>query len=320
MAPPERPWLVIVLIVVVIIAGAAAAGYVYYRDRPAGPPNVRTVAVGDNVTVNYIGIFGSGPQQGRVFDTSFYSVATDGASWPKALEYTPRGEAANYTPLPVHVGPTTPSGGYSLGGKSYIGVVTGFWQGLLGLAGNTTRSVTVPANLGYGPTNPACVATYPLVEQFPVVETLTRSGFSTQFPGITPNLGSSFLDPNYRWTVLVLSSNASSVTLENLAQVGDTASPAGWPVEVTAVTSTPNGTGLITVTNELDPSQAGLILGHDFAGTGRCSSSAGGKFIVTAVNVGAGTYTADFNSEVTGQTLIFRVTVVDIYPPGTGGV
>lgn len=304
----------IALIVLIVLAGGAASGYIYLHSRPAPAHSVLVVLEGDNATVNYIGVFGSGPDDGKVFDTSLYSVATNGAVWPKSLEYSPRASAANYTPLPVHVG----SGQFTLGGVSYLSVVTGFWQGLLGLAGNASRAITVPENLGYGPENPGCIVTRPLVQQFPVLESLTRTQFTTAYPGTIPNNGVTFQDPHYGWTVLVLSSNATSVTIENLAKVGDSGSPAGWPVVVTNVTATANGSGVITAQNQLVPAQAGHLLGNDFAGTGPCSSQSGGHFIVSAVNLATGTYTEDFNSEVTGQTLIFIVTIVDIFPPGAG--
>jgi FKBP-type peptidyl-prolyl cis-trans isomerase 2 len=314
-APEPSRLLLVVLVVVVVVAAGGFAGYFYYKDRPSSAPSVLTVQEGDNVTVNYIGIFGSGPDQGHVFDTSLYAVATNDASYPKSLEYEPRGAVANYTPLPVFVGPTTPQNGYSVGGLSYISVVTGFWQGLIGLRGNVTHSINVPPNLGYGAANPGCVANYPLVQHLPVDQTYSLSEFKAAYPTVSIATGSTFEEPHYLWSVLVLSVNATSVVTENLAAVGDTASPSGWPVLVTAVNSTANGTGVITIQNELNPSEAGLTVGNDFTGTGPCASSSNDRFIVTAVNLTAGTYTANFNSEVTGETLIFQVTVVDIHTP-----
>ncbi len=66
--------------------------------------------------------------------------------------------------------------------------------------------------------------------------------------------------------------------------------------------------------NELSPAQAGHLLGTDFNGSAPCTSS-NGEFIVSAVNPAAGTYTENFNEAVTGQILIFVITVVNIYPP-----
>jgi FKBP-type peptidyl-prolyl cis-trans isomerase 2 len=307
--------LLAVAIVVIVIGAGLAAGYVYLRDRPAGPTHVLVVAVGDNVTVNYIGIFGSGPEQGKVFDTSLYAVGSNNAAWPKSLEYQGRGASGNYSPLAVHVGGSTPSGGYSLGGLSFIQVVTGFWQGLIGQPGNLTKSVSVPPNLGYGPSNPACQIVRPLAETFPVFETLTRSAFGGEFPGVLPNTGASLIDPHYRWPVLILSANSTSVAIENLASVGATVSPFGYPIVVTNVSSTADGTGSITVVAQLTPNDAGQVLGNDLTGKSPCPSQSNGKFVVTAVDIVHGTFTSDYNTEVTGQTLIFMVQVVNIFVP-----
>ncbi len=125
--------LIAILTIVAIVVAGIGAGLLYEFNHPKAPAGPPTVQVGDNVTVNYIGMFGSGPEQGRVFDTSIKSVAENNATWPKSLQYTPR-SASGYTPLPVHVGPNTPGSGYTVGNVTYGGVVTGFWEGLLGLA------------------------------------------------------------------------------------------------------------------------------------------------------------------------------------------
>jgi len=307
--------LLIVLVAIVLIGAGAAAGAVYYTHRPASAGSVTAVQIGDNVTVNYIGVYGSGPEQGKVFDTSLYSVAVNQVAFPKALTYSPRGAfPANYTPLDVNVAPYTPQAGYTLGSDTFIGVVAGFWLGLIGLPGNVSKQLILPPDLAYGPQNPACEATEPLTYSIPMVTTMPASTFSSTYAGQVASTGAQFPDPHFGWPVLVLSANASFVTVENLPSIGWTASPAGWPVEVTDVTSTANGTGSITLENELSPSQAGHLLGKDYLGTGPCSSSSKGQFIVSAVDLASGTYTEDFNQEVQGETLIFTVTVIDIFP------
>src|SRR5215469_16925701 len=142
----------IVLIVVVVIAGAGVSGYLYLDRGPKSNPAVTTVQYGDNVSVNYIGIMGSGPEEGKVFDTSLYSVAANNATYPKTLSFEMRASAKNYTPLGVHVAGNTPQAGYTVGNLTFVGVVTGFWQGLVGMAPNSTRTLVLPANLAYGPT------------------------------------------------------------------------------------------------------------------------------------------------------------------------
>ena len=304
---------VIAIAIVAIIAGAGLGGFLYYRSLPGSTATPLVVQLGDNVTVNYIGVMGTGAEAGKVFDTSIYSVATNSIGYPKTLEFGLRGSAANYTPLAVHVSGNTPQNGYTLGNLSFIQVVTGFWQGLIGLPGNQSRAIVVPPSLGYGSIRSSCLSTQPLSYTLPVVETLTLTQFGARFSGVTASIGAEFADPYFGWPVLILNTNSSFTTIENLAQVGMVAHPTGWPVLVTSVESTTNGTGAITLLNELSPAQAGLVLGHAVGGQGLCSSP-NGEFIVSSVNTANGTYTENYNTEVTGETLIFTVTVVDIYP------
>ncbi|MCI4350148.1 MAG: FKBP-type peptidyl-prolyl cis-trans isomerase [Thermoplasmata archaeon] len=305
----------IILIVVAIIAASAGTAVLYFHNRPTPAKAPSLVGIGDNATVNYVGIFGSGPDAGRVFDTSLYSVAINTAAYPKSLEFGARNGAANYTPLAVHVGGHTPQSGYNLGGQSFIQVVTGFWQGLVGLPGNQTKAVVVPPALGYGSKNPGCIEKEPLSFQLPVLRTMAGTTFQKLYPTALATSGTEFREPHYGWNVLILAANASFVTIENEAVAGTTSSPSGWPLLVSNVSSTPNGTGSITLVNQLNPDGAGRIVGTDYLGTGPCTSSAHGRFIVTAVDLANSTYTVDYNSEVTGQTLIFLVTVVNIFHP-----
>jgi FKBP-type peptidyl-prolyl cis-trans isomerase 2 len=305
MPAKERSRLVpIVLIVVVLVVAGVGAGLLYYFTHSSSSSGRPTVQLGDNATVNYIGFFGSGPQTGRVFDTSLYSVATNNATYPKSLEFAMRSNVSSYTPLAVHVGPTTPQSGYSLNGLSFIQVVTGFWQGLLGLPGNQTSSVTVPPALGYGSPDPACFRNLSLTFSVPVMVTLTSSEFSTDFPGVTAAQGAQFPNPTYGWPVYVVSANSTRIVVVNQPSPGWTSYPNGWPVEVTAVNAT-----AITVTNELTSANAGLVAGHSSQTV--CSSN---QYVVSAVSAGAGTFTQDYNKEVVGQTLIFVVTVVGVFP------
>ena len=305
--PRPSPLLAIVLVLVVVIAGGVGAGYLYEQDHKAPSAPGLTVRVGDNVTVNYIGLFAKGPQAGRVFDTSEYSIALNNVSWPKSLLYSSRGgEASDYTPLPVYVGPNAPSAGYTVGNLTFGSVVTGFWQGLVGLPGNLTHYITVPPSLGYSYVNASCFVTAPLTTALAVVATVTPSSFASLFPGVSAATGTVYTDPLFGWPDIVLSVNASAVTYENLPTLGMTTNPSGWPVVVTNISAT-----TITLQSQLNPSDAGLVLGHA-SGSGVCGST---KFIVSQVNPGAGTYVQDYNTEVAGQTLIFIVNVVDIFPP-----
>ncbi len=308
MAEPKPSRLrVFLLAVAVVIAGAVGGGVLYYENHKLGTPHELTVQAGGNATVNYIGLFGSGPQIGRVFDTNLWSVYTNNGSWPKALQYSPHGTSpSNYTPIGFFVGSTAPSGGYTIGNLTFETPVTGFWQGLIGMAGNQTRYLTLPPSLAYGSANQSCYVTKPLSYTLPVTVSLTRSAFSSQFPNVTALAGIEYTDPVYKWTDLVLSVNASSVVYQNLPSLGTKTAPEGWPVLVTNVTAT-----TITLTNQLTAANAGLVGGKSAASV--CSTT---SFIVSSVNQGASTYVEDYNSEVVGQTLVFIVTTVDIFPPG----
>jgi len=301
---PSRILFVVLVVVVLIVAGVGALLlYEYNKPKTAAP--VLTVKEGDNLTVNYIGEFGSGAQVGRVFDTSFYSVASNNLSYPKSLEYSPRASLAAYIPLAVHVGPNTPQSGYTVGNLTFNGVVTGFWQGLVGLAGNRTATIVVPPDLGYGPVNQSCVRTAPMTFTVPVVWSVPLSEFSALYPNGTATDGAVFADPTYGWNDSVFAVNETTVTLIVSTSVGAQSSPDGLPFVVSALNAT-----AVTLTSTLASSNAGLVLGH-VSGSGVCGSK---KFIVSAVDLGTGTLTENFNPEVQGETLDFIVTVVDIFP------
>ncbi|MGB6501338.1 MAG: hypothetical protein WBG19_08080 [Thermoplasmata archaeon] len=291
-------------VVAIIVVAAVGGGFLYLANHKSPSAGPRTVGLNSNVTVNYIGLFGSGPEKGRVFDTSILADAKNNLSWPKSLMFQFRSNASQYTPLGVHVSPHTPSSGYSRNGVTFGGVVNGFWRGLLGLPGNVTRSITIPPGEGYGASNASCLLSAPLVQHLPVVVSTPVAKFSTAYPNVTKTAGTEFTDPEFHWTDLILSVNSTAIAVEYLPTLGFVSHAPGWPVVVTNISA-----GQLTLTSQIAPSQAGLILGHST--TSVCSSK---QFIVSAVDPGAGTYTQDFNREVVGQTLIFIVTVVDIYP------
>lgn len=297
----------LLLIVVVVIAAGVGTGLLYEYNHPKTTPAQRTVAVGDNITVNYIGTLGTGPQSGRVFDTSLYSVASNNVSYPKTVEYAHYGTPSQFTPLPVHVGLNAPASGYSLDGLTFGTVVTGFWQGLLGLPVNHTATISIPPNLGYGGADPACFVTRPLVVTVPVLVTVTPAQFTQLYPRANATVGTEFSDPTYAWTDLVVSTNSSAVVVENLPSLGFSIPGKNWPVVVTALNAT-----TITVTNQLNVADAGRVGGVSGARVCAFESSAG-NFVVSSVDLVSGTYTEDFNPEVVGQTLIFQVTVVQFY-------
>ncbi|MGI0067767.1 MAG: hypothetical protein ACREB9_05040 [Thermoplasmata archaeon] len=295
--------------VIIVAAGVAAAVVSVYVVPTHQPHGVKTVAQGDNATVNYIGMFASGPQQGRVFDTSLYSVSLNNATYPKALEYVPRGAESNYTVLPVHVGSSAPTHGYVYGNYTFSTVVTGFWQGMLGMTGNQTRIVTIPVDLAYGPANPGCFAPEPLVQTVPVYSTIPLGTFRADNPNVTATTGATIYNSLYGWTEYILSANATTVSLQSLASVGERVTVYGLPYIVSAIAN-----GNITVTSTLTVAQAGTVRGTLPASAPTICNT--GEFIVSSINPTSGTMTWNFNNEIYGQPLTFFITVVDIFPAG----
>jgi hypothetical protein len=300
----------VVLIVVVLVGAGIGTGYLYYHNRPASAPTTAFVQVGDNATVSYIGIMGSGPEQGRVFDTSIYKVATNNATYPKALQFGFRGGPSTYTLLGVHVGAIT-TANETLNNYSFAGVVPGFWQGLVGLPTNVTHTIIVPPKLGYPAY--ACSVVKPLQFEVPVVQSFAGKDFQRLYPGVLTTTGATFNDPHYGWVVQILSANSTTVTIQNFAQVGQVSHSNPWSVVVTNVSTDANGTGEITLVNQLSPSVAGHLGGTSTTSV-TCGPSPSSRFIVTDVNLTAGTFTENFNQEVGGQTLIFIVKVVYLFP------
>jgi hypothetical protein len=307
---PSRILPIVLLVVIIVVAGVGV-GFLYEHNHPKSSAAVETVALGDNVTVNYIGMFGSGPQTGRVFDTSIYAVATNNVTYPKSLEFTFRGNKTNYSPLPVYVGP---SGSFTVGNLTFGTVVTGFWKGLIGLPVNHTAWISVPPNLGYGPVITNCSVTRPLSFTVPTLVVLTPAGFQKVYPGKSSAPGTVFKDPDFGWNDTVLSNNSTAIVVQNLPTVGWSVPSTAWPILVTKVNATQ-----IVLVNQLSPANAGLVLGTASSAT-VCGSH---RFIVTSVNLANGTFTELFdfattsggqvNAEIQGQTLVFEVTVVRFY-------
>ncbi len=290
------PWPMIIVAIIVVAARAGAGTFLYLVvNKPLPPPSPQTVQEGDNVTVNYIGTFGSGFDTGKVFDTSYLSVAQDNSTYPKAISFAFRG-ASGYTPLKAHVGPQTEG--------AYTSLITGFWKGMIGLTVNQSHTVVIPASQGYGTANPANLVTMPLVQQAPMVTTYSATDFGKLFSGISAQNGAVFTDPHFGWQDVILNENSTSVTVQNSPYVGEVVYPFGWPIVVNNVSSTTSPNGTITLTNQLTPQDVGQYKGTDFQNNK--------PFYLSDVNMTASTYTLDFNQEVQGNVLIFVISVYSI--------
>jgi len=236
---------------------------------------------GDTVEIAYTGWF----ENDRVFDTSSASVMNDNATFPKSLSFHWRPNPTNFT---FKVGSGT--------------AIRGFDEGVRGMRVGETKMITVPPEKGYGPSNQSLIQVRQLLQYFPVILTMNTTQFSSYY-GSWPSDQSTVTDPVMGWMATVTVVN-NVVTVANSPQVGQILTPYNkWEARVVSIDSgANNGDGSIGVQHLLTPEDAGNII----------VSEPGGTFIITKVDLEAGTYTADFNKEVVGKTLIFQVTLVKL--------
>jgi FKBP-type peptidyl-prolyl cis-trans isomerase 2 len=286
----------IVLIAILMVSASSVAVLLYTGSQSNQGPTVEVVVNGDSVKVNYIGRL----DDGRVFDTSLWDVASNDALYPKSLSFNLRAQSA-YTPLQFTVG----------AGQ----MITGFDQGVLGMSVDETKVITVPPDEGYGDMNASLLFTMPLLVLAPVYDITNYTIFYSVYSEV-PKAGMVVQDPLYGWDILVVDANSKSdtVLLMNKPMVGqkfavygepDSTPPTGWYAEVVSVDSAAaGGNGIIEMRNLLTSADAGMVEGYDL--------SKGLTFYVDMVDEPAGTFRMNYNNELLGKTLYFTVTLVDI--------
>ncbi len=276
-----------IILIVVLLLSASSVVILLTIGKTATPS--RTVISGDTIKVNYIGTLADG----RVFDTSQYSVASNNALYPKSLSFTLRSNSS-YTPLEFTVG----SGS----------LIKGFNDGVIGMSLNQTKTFAIPPALGYGAMNLSKLSTFALIESAPVFVSMSYTSFSAAY-NVTPQVNLTVTDPTWGWSARVIQANADAdlIVVENMPAVGDrleidgnpgAAVPTGWYADVISIDSTVNGgSGVIWVQHELTKSDAGKVQGVDQYG----------NFIID--QVGPGAARKNYNGELIGVTIYFTVTL-----------
>jgi len=268
---------------VLVLVIAILAVYFVYVTPKFGHPPLRAQS-GDQVKVDYIGRF----EDGFVFDTSLASVAEDNASYAKAFSF---GWRNSWQPLSFTIGAVP------------LAVIQGFDVGVQGLAVGDAKTIVVAPNLGYGPSDPTKILVKPLLEPVPVRVTMNESAFTNTYK-TQPVSGANVTDPFWGWPAYV-SVSGSIVTVTNSPVPGQMVHPYGWDARVDSVDdSADNGIGRIVVHHLLDASAVDRV--------GQKTSSGTVVFVVTAVDLAAGTYTVNYNNPVKGRNLVFEVTMVAI--------
>lgn len=291
------------LIIVAILVAGGLIGYVLYVNANApGTESPALIKAGDKVTMNYVGRL----PDGRVFDTSLYSVAKDNGTYPKSLTFALRANTS-YTPF------TMTAGNYGSGGT-----IKGFALGVIGMHNGTHAFIDVSSDEGYS-VNPVFVKQLNIVENVTAVETMTETEFLSSF-GTSPVLLHTYTHFFWGWNVVVVDISSSMITLKNEPTIGQVVHPfgnpsltpsTGWPVVVQAFDPTANdGNGKITIRHDISSSDVYFKKGTDVDGS---------TFILTGVNATNGTFTigkndsnSGYNSELTGRQLIFEVWIVKV--------
>ncbi len=283
---PQGLSFILQLIALLVAIGiASAVFYALFVQHPPTGVGPNKAQPGDTATIEYIGTF---EDTGKVFDTSRASVAQDNVSFPKALSFSWR---ASWQPF-----------SFTLGGGQAI---KGFDAGVTGMSVGQSKRIVVPPSEGYGSLNMSLVHVRPLVQEVPARTTMNVSAFTTKY-GVAPADGLVVTDPFWGWNDTVIVS-ANIVTVVNSPYMNMRVRPYGaWTAIVDGIDDTANnGTGIVYVRNLLTSADAGNVQGKDGSQT----------FIVSAVDPVEGTYTANYNREVVGRTLVFDITLTTLVRP-----
>jgi len=299
--------LVLTVLTALVVVAVGLVGYVIYDNSlgsDASPS--RTVELGDTVTLNYIGMF----EDGRVFDTSIWDVASDDAAYPKSLTYSIRTEDT-YVPFDMEAGKYGESGG----------TIKGFALGVIGLILNERKVIVVPPEDGYA-VNETMLEDVPILEEIPIIQTITEDEYRQTFEGNPVEMA--YVDHyKWGWECLIIEVQFGFVTFKNLPSVddivypygdpGDADNPAGWECEVESYDpSADDGVGRILVKHGITEEDVYNVKGVEYDGT---------VFVVSAFDSESGTFQihrsnseSGYNGEISGRTLLFEVTIINIKP------
>jgi FKBP-type peptidyl-prolyl cis-trans isomerase 2 len=280
---------IILCIVVGLVVAGAAIGYIFLStEQKGGQYSDIEVELGDSVSVNYIGLF----EDGTIFDTSLVEVANNDFLYPKSLSYT---EKTQYTPLTFTVGEGQ--------------MIAGFDTGVFGMTVNETRELVIQPAQGYGEPDQSLIQVKSLNEKKPVYEWgMNATDFESLY-FVPAQIGTTVKSNEYGWnmTVFYVDPVTKNIQFKHEPMLNEVTSLYDeWDSVVVSIdTNANNGQGEITLQHLLTQDDAGKILSYD---------SGGNEFRIISVNPGDGTYTVDYNREVVGRILIFKVTLVSITP------
>ena len=267
---------------------------------------------GSFVKIDYTGKF----TDDRVFDTSKESVAKD-MSINKSAMFTLRSNSG-YVPLKVYIGnPPVPQEK-----SDYIVIIEGLRKGLIGMKVGENNTVIIKPEEGYGLSQPELIRTINRTEIVPVFENMTIQVFIDRYH-TAPVLYKSLKHYVWTWNVTVINvnENTDTVVVRNDPINNEEFFIYPWK---TIVTSVSTATSQIQIRHQPDANTTSktvlyttFLPYHPSFSDIPSLQAKYGQASEDSPNPGTISYTdnsiqIDFNREVTGKTLIFDVTVLEI--------
>ncbi|MFA5771740.1 MAG: FKBP-type peptidyl-prolyl cis-trans isomerase [Thermoplasmata archaeon] len=273
-------------------------------------PTEILIKQGSFVKIDYTGKF----TDGRVFDTSREGIAKD-TSINKSATFTLRDA---YEPLNVYMGnPPVPQEK-----SDYITVIKGMEKGLLGMKVGEAKVIIIEPKDGYGLSQSELIRAINRTETVPVFENMTIQTFVDNYQ-TAPVVYKSIKHYFWGWnaTIYNVDENKNIVVVRNVPDNNEDLFVYPWKTIVTSVSDT---TGQIQVRHQPDantisktipyttflqyhPSFSDIPALQEKYGQAQQSNPNPGTIAYTDNSI-----QIDFNMEVTGKTLIFDVTVLEI--------
>jgi len=267
----------------------------------SGCVSEKTVKMGDNISVDYIGSL----DNGKVFDTSIEKVAIENNLTP---------HVGGYEPLKFTVGK----------GR----VIQGFDEGVIGMKVGENRTLTIPPEKGYGLTKTELIHVFPIVQ---VISETTEMPKEMEIPvsqfervvGPGHKAGETVGIPDSNINLTILNITASDVSLSYKLKVGDTIWSKGAPWNETVINIDNKNITLMANVSKNDIVQLrgapwnSTVIGLDNVNiTLRHNpipeTIVPSMFGQTKVTFNETSIIMDQNPELAGKTLEFKVTLVSI--------
>ncbi len=238
---------------------------------------------GDEVKVDYVGKF----VDGRIFDTNIENMGRND-SYPKSSTFDSNKQ---YQELSFIVGAGS--------------MVAGFDEGVMGMEEGQTKSISVPADKGYGEADPLLIYMIPIVDTVPLYESITRAEFDANYSSEIIQAGITTSHHFWGWPVRIVSIDNASVTIENNPAFGENYRGFSWNTTITDISTSKGEINLKHLVGiEVDNPIITPAMYRKYDNS--LPMNANDKGVATVEN---NQIIIDFNREVVGKTLIFEVTL-----------